>query len=200
MCNQPANGVDSPLESGAIDVFRRRFAACPKASAAGHAESQEPGKRQEGPSACFPSPSLNTQRSARRNVERPREGFPGAAMRGAPGAGDVLQSTDRTVLYEPRGAISTGKSVTRFTSEGVFIQEGLPRGSPTPFGKSIRETGAPALRPEVQSLVRSPAMEMPEWRAQEHSYEMQKARDIPRNLNATDEERAVAESRLKEND
>jgi len=121
-------------------------------------------------------------------------------MRGAPGAGDVLQNTGRTVLYEPRGAISTGKSVTRFTSEGVFIQEGLPQGSPTPFGKSIRETGAPALRPEVQSLVRSPAMEMPEWRAQEHSYEMQKACDIPRNLNATDEERAVVESRLKEND
>jgi len=90
--------------------------------------------------------------------------------------------------------------VTRFTSEGVFIQEGLPQGSPTPFGKSIRETGAPALRPEVQSLVRSPAMEMPEGRAQEHSYEMQKARDIPGNLNATDKERAVAESRLKEND
>jgi hypothetical protein len=43
-------------------------------------------------------------------------------------------------------------------------------------------------------------MEVPEWRAQEHSYEMQKARDILRNLNATDEERAVAESRLKEND
>jgi hypothetical protein len=121
-------------------------------------------------------------------------------MRGAPGAGDVLQNTGRTVLYEPRGAISTGKSVTRFTSEGVFIQEGLPQGSPTPFGKSIRETGAPALRPEVQSLVRSPAMEMPEWRAKEHSYEMQKACDIPRNLNATDEERAVVESRLKEND
>ena len=59
VCNQPANGVDSPLESGAIDVFRRRFAACPKASASGHAESQEPGKRQEGPSACFPNPSLN---------------------------------------------------------------------------------------------------------------------------------------------
>jgi hypothetical protein len=130
----------------------------------------------------------------------PREGLPRAAMRGAPGAGDVLQNTGRTVLYEPRGAISTGKSVTRFTSEEVPIQEGLPQGSPTPFGKSIRETGAPALRPEVQSLVRSPAMEMPEWRAQEHSYEMQKARDIPRNLNATDEERAVAESRLKEND
>jgi integrase len=62
------------------------------------------------------------------------------------------------------------------------------------------KAGAPALRPEVQSLVRSPAMEVPEWRAQEHSYEMQKARDILRNLNATDEERAVAESRLKEND
>jgi hypothetical protein len=54
------------------------------------------------------------------------------------------------------------------------IQEGLPQGSPTPFGKSIGETGAPALRPEVQSLVRSPAMEVPEWRAQEHSYKCSK--------------------------
>ena len=43
-------------------------------------------------------------------------------------------------------------------------------------------------------------MEVAEWRAQEHSYEMQKARDIQRNLNATDEEPAIAESRLKEND
>lgn len=43
-------------------------------------------------------------------------------------------------------------------------------------------------------------MEVPEWRAQEHSYEMQKARDILRSLNAADEERAVAESPLKEND
>lgn len=49
-------------------------------------------------------------------------------MRGAPGARDVLQNTGRTVLYEPRGAISTGKSVTRFTSEGVPIQEGLTSG------------------------------------------------------------------------
>jgi hypothetical protein len=73
-------------------------------------------------------------------------------MRGAPGAGNALQNTGRTVLYEPRGAISTGKSVTRFTSEGVPIQEGLPQGSPTPFGKSIRETGAPALRPKCKVL------------------------------------------------
>lgn len=42
-------------------------------------------------------------------------------------------------------------------------------------------------------------MEVPEWRAQEPSCEMQKARDILRSLNATDEERAVAES-PKEND
>lgn len=58
----------------------------------------------------------------------PREELPGAAMRGAPGARDVLQNTGRTVLYEPRGAISTGKSVTRFTSEGVPIREGLTSG------------------------------------------------------------------------
>jgi hypothetical protein len=128
----------------------------------------------------------------------PREELPGAAMRGAPGAGDVLQSTGRTVLYEPRGAIGAGKNVTRFTSEGVPIQEGLPQGNPTPFGKSIRETAAPALRPEVQGLVRSPAMEVPEWKAQEQSYELQKARDILHNLSATDEERAVADARLKE--
>ena len=101
-------------------------------------------------------------------------------MRGAPGAGDVLQSTDRTVLYEPRGAISTGKSVTRFTSEGVFIQRDDLRAVQRHSERASARAGAPALRPEVQSLVRSPAMEMPEWRAQEHSYEMQKARDIPR--------------------
>ena len=42
-------------------------------------------------------------------------------------------------------------------------------------------------------------MEVPEWRAQEKSYELQKARDILRNLNATEEERAVAEARIREN-
>jgi hypothetical protein len=90
------------------------------------------------------------------------------------------------------------RSVTRFTSEGVPIQEGLPQGNPTPFGKSIRETGAPGLRPDVQGLVRSPAMEVPEWKAQEQSYELQKARDILRNLNATDEDKAVARARINE--
>jgi hypothetical protein len=35
------------------------------------------------------------------------------------------------------------------------------------------------------------AMEVPEWRAQEQSYELQKARDILRNLNGTDEDKAV---------
>jgi hypothetical protein len=81
---------------------------------------------------------------------------------------------------------------------GVPIQEGLPPGNPTPFGKSIRETAAPALRPEVQRLVRSQAMEVPEWKAQEQSYELQKARDILRNANATDEDKAVAQARLTE--
>jgi hypothetical protein len=56
---------------------------------------------------------------------------------GAPGAADILQNTGRTVLYEPRGAVGTGKSVTRFTSEGVPIQEGLPQGNATLFGRSI---------------------------------------------------------------
>jgi hypothetical protein len=66
-----------------------------------------------------------------------------------------------------------------------------------PFGKSIRETGE-GLRAEVQGLVRSPAMEVPEWKAQEQSYELQKARDILRNLNATDEDKAVAQARINE--
>jgi hypothetical protein len=152
-----------------------------------------------GAVAVFPEPkpeSTNARPGAMWSI--PREELSSAAMRGAPGAGDVLQNTGRTVLYEPRGAIGTGKSVTRFTSEGVPLQEGLPQGSPTPFGKSIRETASPALRPEVQGLVRSPAMEVPEWKAQEQSYELQKARDILRNLNATNEERAVADARLKE--
>jgi hypothetical protein len=94
----------------------------------------------------------------------PREQLQSAAMRGTPGAGDVLQNTGKTVLYEPRGAIGTGKSVTRFTSEGVPIQEGLPQGNPTPFGgKSIRDLGAPGLRREVQEFVTpSKAMMTPE--------------------------------------
>jgi hypothetical protein len=90
------------------------------------------------------------------------------------------------------------RSVTRFTSEGVPIKEGLPQGNPTPFGKSIRETAAPALRPEVEGLVRSRAMEIPEWKAQEQSYELQKARDILRNANATDEDKAVSQARIEE--
>jgi hypothetical protein len=41
-------------------------------------------------------------------------------------------------------------------------------------------------------------MEVPEWKAQEQSYELQKARDIFRNLNATDEDKAVAQARVDE--
>jgi hypothetical protein len=39
-------------------------------------------------------------------------------------------------------------------------------------------------------------MEVPEWRTQEQSYELQKARDILRNLNATDEEREPSPTRV----
>lgn len=120
-------------------------------------------------------------------------------MRGTPGAGDVLQSTGRTILYEPRGGVGASRNVTRFTSEGVPIQEGLPEGNPTPFGKSIREVGAPPLRREVQEFVTpSRAMQTPEWVAQQRSYEMQKARDILRNPAASEEELAVAQARLSE--
>jgi hypothetical protein len=117
----------------------------------------------------------------------PREQLQSAAMRGTPGAGDVLQSTGRTILYEPRGAVGAGRGAIRFTPDGAPIGEAF---------KSIRESAAPALRPEVQGLMRSRAMDVPEWIAGERSYEMQKAQDILRNPAASEEELAVAQARL----
>jgi hypothetical protein len=110
----------------------------------------------------------------------------------------------RTLLFEPRGEISAPRSRILFNAQGVPIeastQQAIPQGNPTPFGKSIVEIGAP-LRREVQEFATpSKAMQTPEWLAQENSYELQKARDILRNLSATDEERAIAEARLQEND
>jgi hypothetical protein len=101
-------------------------------------------------------------------------------------------------------AMITPRSVTRFDAEGNPIEAGareaIPQGNPTPFGKSIIEMGAPTLRREVQEFVApSKAMMTPEWLAQENSYEAQKARDILRNPIATDEEKAVAQARLREN-
>jgi hypothetical protein len=50
------------------------------------------------------------------------------STRGAPGPGDVLQNTGRTVLYEQRGAISTGPEnwmhgrICFRISAGVFLE------------------------------------------------------------------------------
>jgi hypothetical protein len=115
-------------------------------------------------------------------------------MCGTAGAADVLRSTGKPVLFEPRRVI--GAANPEFTA----LRESIPRGNPTPFGKSIREVGAPGLRPEVQAIATpSKAMQVPEWMAGERSYELQKAHDILRNPRATEEEKAVAQTRINEN-
>jgi hypothetical protein len=156
---------------------------------------QETGK----PIAVYPEPrpeSPSARPGAMYSV--PRTELPGAAMRGTPGAADVLRNLGEPVLFEPRGEISAPRSRILFNAQGAPIETGeaIPQGNPTPFGKSI---GAPALRREVQEFATpSRAMQTPEWMAQQRSYELQKARDILRNPKATDAERAVAQSRLKE--
>jgi hypothetical protein len=55
------------------------------------------------------------------------------------------------------------------------------------------------LRREVQEFVApSKAKQTPEWLSGERSYELAKAREILRNANATHEEKAVAQARLKD--
>jgi hypothetical protein len=163
---------------------------------------QEAGK----PIAIYPEPrpeSPGARPGAMYSV--PRTELPGAARRGIPGAADVLRNLGEPVLFEPRGEISAPRSRIIFNAQGAPIEAGardaMPQGNPTPLGKSIIEIGAPALRREVQEFVTpSKAMMTPEWLAQENSYELQKARDILRNLSATDEERTVAEARLRESE
>jgi hypothetical protein len=116
----------------------------------------------------------------------------------------VLQNLGEPVLFEPRGEFSAPRSRIIFNAEGKPIEQGarepIPVGNPTPFGKSIRKTGAPGLHQEVQEFATPlKAMQVPEWMAQERSYELQKARDLLRNPRAIDEEKAVAQARINEN-
>jgi hypothetical protein len=59
---------------------------------------------------------------------------------------------------------------------------------------------APAMRREVQELATpSKTMLVPEWLEGVRSHYLQQARDILRNPSATEEEKAIAQARIREN-
>lgn len=218
--NVPGAGEELP---GMASGERWRDATRLNVPYAGEAEGAAPIHRtpfSKDPGASFDLPSTVPERGSIPGAggeawsmqRRVTPQLQTAVRAGDPGAVSTAMRLDPTYkpIVIPREAGTTGTSPSQLesirASSGLFgvdtsteaattapspiSSSGItsPKGNPTPFQ---------GLRPEVQQMTTpGKAAGVPEWVAGQKDYEIQRLKGVLRNPNATEQERAIAQSQL----